>query len=105
MGPVPSPDQIRVFIEQTKGQLAAIEEVTGIKENILAHLDSMEDDIANAHLTTALSRWVDIQRLEYTLVLKGLHEKTAQLKQLLAEAEKQLNSRIVSPGMALPRLS
>jgi hypothetical protein len=95
-----TPEQIPAIVAQHKAERAAIEEVLAIKTAIVAKLDEMEGNIAAGSLSAALTNFVEIQRIEYGLTLRGLGEKLKQIESVLA----QLDGPILQPhGFRVPK--
>ncbi len=91
------PAQVPAAIAQFKGEKSAIEEVISIKANIMSLLEQMEADIAAGNLSAALSNFVQIQRIEYSLTIRSLNQKLAQTNSNLAQLE-----AVVVPAHSLP---
>jgi hypothetical protein len=94
-----TPDQVPMALAQTRAELEAVNNVITLKTKAVQFLDRMEEKLANGDLSGSLSAYIEIQKIEYGLQIRGLNEKQAQVQGIID----QLESRVVRPGMILGR--
>lgn len=82
-----SPEQIPQAIAQYKAELGAIEEILDIKAEILRKYDMMEAAIEDGRFSEAAILFIDCQKIEYSLTVRGLAEKKNQLVSILEQLE------------------
>lgn len=99
-------EQLHANIERSKGEEAALTMVLSEKQKAKTILDEMENHIASGNLSAALLGFVEIQRIEYGLITKGLEERLNAIKAFLRGAETPIHVPVGSAprGMKFPKL-
>ena len=95
----PTPDQILGF---QRNQEAALLKVLDLKKRCLQLIDDAEGFIASGDLANAFGQFLEIQKIEYSLVIEGLSEKLSQTQQIIKQLQTPA-SGIVLPRFTLPR--
>jgi hypothetical protein len=96
------PDQAPQLLAQYKAELEAVNYVLELKNQAMTHINEMFACMEGlgSPMSTAMIHFAEVQKLEYSMQIKGFTEKRSQLEDII----RQLESPLSIPSLVPPKM-